>query len=147
MSRDYLDPENPFLLALDAFGDDEIILAEKKMAETDPAYDKAATVAEEFDNRLISKFYKLLSYGMLVRANEYELKRLGPEQAETEGAKALRRAFTEAEKVHRQLAEQLEEDIDYEVIPIRKLISIQLECGLIIAEYLKEQHRQEESLS
>ncbi len=147
LSRDYLDPENPFLLALDAFGDDEIILAEKKMAETDPAYDKAATVAEEFDNRLISKFYKLLSYGMLVRANEYELKRLGPEQAETEGAKALRRAFTEAEKVHRQLAEQLEEDIDYEVIPIRKLISIQLECGLIIAEYLKEQHRQEEPLS
>lgn len=144
ISRDYLSEDNPFLMALDSFGDDDLILAEKKMAETDPSYDKAASVAEAFDNRLISKFYKLLSYGMLVRANEYELEKLDGPEMETERGQALRRAFTEAEKAHSALAEYLEREIDYEVIPIRKLISIQLECGLIIVEYLKKQNRQEE---
>ena len=147
ISREYLSEDNPFLLALDSLGGDDVILAEQKMAETDPAYAKTATVAEAFDNRLIARFYKLLSYGMLVRANEYELEQIGEAGLETERGQALRRAFDAAEKAHGALAEYLEQEIDYEVIPIRKLISIQLECGLIIAEYLKKQKGQEESIS
>ena len=47
--------------------------AELKMADEDPAYQVKATVAEAFDSILCSKFYRLLSYGMLVRANELAL--------------------------------------------------------------------------
>mgnify|MGYP000686005757 CR=1 FL=1 len=104
-----------------------------------PEYHKTATIAEKFDNGLVSKFYKLLSYGMLIRANEYELEKMqGKGEEEQEKAAALKKAFEIAEKEHRELAEYLEQEIDYLVVPIRKLVSIQLECGLLMAEYLKE---------
>ena len=33
---------------------------------------------------------------------------------------------------------KLEAEIDYEVVPIRKLVSIQLECGLLVGKYLHD---------
>ncbi len=139
ISKVYMQPENPFLLALIAFTEGATSEATRKMVAEDPAYQKLATVAEKFDNLQISKFYKLLSYGMLVRANEQEMARMkeaGEENAEK--AEALKKAFLAAEKAHKALAQELEESIVYEVVPIQKLVSIQLECGLLMAEYLKQ---------
>ena len=62
----------------------------------------------------------------------------GKGEEEQEKAATLKKAFEIAEKEHRELAEYLEQEIDYLVVPIRKLVSIQLECGLLMAEYLKE---------
>lgn len=139
ISRRYMEEENPFLLALCAFTEDDSGEATKRMVEENPEYHKTATIAEKFDNGLVSKFYKLLSYGMLIRANEYELEKMqGKGEEEQEKAAALKKAFEIAEKEHRELAEYLEQEIDYLVVPIRKLVSIQLECGLLMAEYLKE---------
>lgn len=137
-TRQYLDSRNPFLMALDAFSEDSSGDATKKMVAENPEYQKKATVAEKFDNLLVSKFYKLLSYGMLIRAHELELEKMKDnEEVNSEKREALLKAAETAEKAHKELADYLEEKIDYEVVPIKKLVSIQLECGIIMAEYLK----------
>lgn len=138
LSEKYMDPHNPFLLALQAFTEDGSLEAEKKLAQKDPMYQKPATVAEKFDNLLVSKFYRLLSLGMLIRANEWELDKIGKgKENDLSKREALERGAGIGEAAHRELADELEEKINYEVVPIKKLVSIQLECGIIMAEYLK----------
>lgn len=138
ISQEYMDKKNPFLLALEAFSENDSGDATKKMIKENPEYQKKATVAEKFDNLLVSKFYKALSYGMLIRANEYELQKMEEAgEIAPEKEKALKNAAGIAEKAHRELADYLEENINYQVVPIKKLVSIQLECGIIMAEYLK----------
>ena len=55
-----------------------------------------------------------------------------------EKEQALKKAFDIAVQAHKKLADDLEEQIHYQVVQIRKLVSIQLECGLLMAEYLKK---------
>ena len=134
----YMDPDNPFRLALEAFTRNRSEEATRRMIDEDPEYARAATVAEEFDNMLVNKFYKLLSYGMLIRANEWELERMAAAgEKDEEKRAALAAAADMAAGEHRKLAEYLEKEIDYQVVPIRKLVYIQLKCGLLMAEYLK----------
>jgi hypothetical protein len=136
--RDWVSSENPFLLALDAFlsyaaGNGSM----RKMVKEKPEYAEIATVAEKFDNLLISKFYKMLSFGLLVRAHEYELQKLqrtGTMDAQIQAA--FRHAMNISEIELNQRCAYLEERIDYQVIPIQKLIRIQLESGLVTADYL-----------
>lgn len=134
----YMDKKNPFRLALEAFTDnDESNEATKKMVNENPDFAKIATVAEKFDNLLISKFYKMLSYGLLVRANEIELLKMEKDnEDDSEKKLILQKAFNNAEERLKELSELLEKEIDYEVVPIKKLVSIQLECGLLVADYL-----------
>lgn len=141
ISKKYLDKENPFILAIEAFMEGSTSEAYRKMIEEDPEFARPATVAEKFDNLEVSKFYKMLSYGMLVRANESELEKMeetGEENAEKKAA--LTRAFDAAVVAHKKLADELESLIDYKVIPIRKLVYIQLGCGLLQAEYVHKMH-------
>lgn len=129
---------NPFKNALDAFlkyetGDE----ATRKMVTENPDYNKLATQAEKFDNLLTARFYKMLSFGLLVRANEYELGKMqAAGEVDAPKQDALTRAMQNAEAELKKLAEYLEEQIQYQVIPIQKLVRIQLESGLIAADYL-----------
>lgn len=137
----YMEEKNPFKLALEAFADnDKGNEATKKMIESNPDFAKIATVAEKFDNLLITKFYKMLSYGLLVRANESELQKM-KENGENnyEKQSALKDAFNTSLNRLKELSEKLEKEIHYEVVPIKKLISIQLECGMLVADYLNRQ--------
>ncbi len=137
-TKKYMEDKNPFKLALEAFTDNnESNEATKEMINTNPDFAKMATVAEKFDNLLISKFYKMLSYGLLVRANESELIKMKERNEENpEKEKALEEGFNIALKRLEELSKKLEQEINYEVVPIKKLISIQLECGLLVADYL-----------
>ena len=133
-----MDKENPFKLALEAFTENKSAEATRNMIKSNPDFAKTATVAEKFDNLLIKKFYKLLQYGMLIRANELELERMKKNgEANPEKEAALTAAAAAAEAEHKKLSDYLEKEIDYEVVPIRKLVYIQLCCGLNMAEYLK----------
>ena len=135
--------EDPFLLAVEAFTADDMSEATKVMIEEDPAYARPATEAEKFDNLLCSKFYKLLQYGMMVRANECALAAMEKAGEENEPKRAaLTAAFERAEAAHRKLAEELESEMHYEVVPIRKLVEIQLGCGLLALEYVKKINEQ-----
>ena len=138
LSEDCLGNDNPFRDSVVCFmktGSDE---AELRMADEDPAYQNKATVAEKFDSIQCSKFYRLLSYGMLVRANELALSRLTEATPENGIRRAkLQKGLARSAELHAALSEELEEEMQYSVIPIRKLVNVQLECGLKVAEYLK----------
>ncbi len=138
-AKDIVDTENPFRLALEAFSSGRGDESTRRMIEQNPEYARTATVAEEFDNLLMSRFYKSLSYGMAIRMNEYELSKMserGEVNAEKEAK--LGENIADAEKAHTALTEQLEKDLAYEVVPIKKLVSIQLECGLLVSDYLHD---------
>jgi hypothetical protein len=136
--KEFLAADNPFKQALDAFlkyeGENE---AMRKMVNEDPEYGRLATVAEKFDNLLISRFYKSLSLGLLVRASESALEQMQDTgKADPQKEAALKEAQRCSEIELKTLTDYLEEQIQYEVVPIQKLICIQLEAGLITADYL-----------
>jgi hypothetical protein len=134
----YLSTNNPFKNALDAFmlyeeGND----ATRKMVNENPEFSELATEAEKFDNLLVAKFYKLLSYGLLVRASEHEINQMDKTgEVNVEKRTALCESMRVSEAELKELSDYLEQEICYEVVPIQKLIRIQLETGLITADYL-----------
>ena len=134
----FVSKENPFYSTLKDFTKKGSSEALTNMVNSNPEFEKLATVAEQFDNELIAKFYKLLSFGMLVRANEYELDKL---QAQgkicPQSVAALTLALSTAVSAHKELSDQLESQINYQVVPIKKLVSIQLESGLFVLEAIK----------
>lgn len=139
ISQQYMDPENPFMLAVQAFTKGGSSDATRKMIAENPDFAKKATVAEKFDNLCASKFYKYLSYGQLLRANETELEKMDKTgERNPEKRAALQKAFDIMVKAHQDMTDELESEINYQVVPIRKLVYIQLACGLLTAEYLKE---------
>lgn len=143
VSKSFMAADNPFKLALEAFTDGKNTYeATRKMIVENPDFSKTATKAEIFDNLLVSKFYKLLMFGLLLRANEIELLKL-PENAESEGRQSLETARAKAEERLNELSAELEDKINYEVIPIKKLVAIQLESGLLIADYLQKNGAQQ----
>lgn len=127
--------ENPFRIALETFSRNDREAGTKRMLAQNPAYNRPATLAECFDNLHLSKFYSSLSYGMAIRLCEYELDR---NHLAEEDRQALEGIRVQAMEAHRALIDELEQELNYEAIPIRQLISIQLECGLVVCEELKE---------
>lgn len=131
LTEDRLGADNPYMAAVRDFsqgnGDGNAAL---NQAVSDPAFQEPATQAEKLDQLVISKFYKMILYGMLVQANELELKRTG-EQPE------LRRGYEEALAGLKAITGFLEEHLNYSAVPIRKLIAVQLESGLVVLEHLK----------
>lgn len=140
ISKQYFSPDNHFMLAINSFNEnaEENAVSVYAMMDADPSYDKPATVAEVFDNLLISKFYHSLSVGMLVRANESELQKM-EKNAESDPKKkaALEAGRNRALEEYAKITDYLEEHMQYQVVPIKNLVGIQLECGLRVAEYLK----------
>lgn len=108
--------------------------ADKKFVEENPNYQKLAKESEDFDSNIVRRFYTLLSWSLALRSCEHELeKKHHPEE--------MREQLVEAEKQIEasfyQRAEEVETLINYQVIPIKKLISIQLECGLLLMKKLE----------
>lgn len=138
---DYVKQENPFRLALEAFTEmKDNNEATRKMVEEDPNFAKKATVAEAFDNDLVSKFYKTLSYGLLIRMAETTLEEAKAEgSVAEEGMKLLQDKMDEADGRLKELTDHLEREMNYSIVPIQKLIHIQLESGLQVIEFLKNQ--------
>jgi len=97
------------------------IAAKKHWAETDPKLERKSTVAEKFDSRVISRFYDLLSFGMLYRC----VKGTSNEEVEQAVLQHLTR-----------WNEELENQLSYKVIPIRSLVRVQLGSALLTAEYI-----------
>ncbi len=135
----YLPAENPFAAAVRDFSRDSGSgAAAINEAEQDPAYNQAATQAEKLDRLVISKFYKMILYGMLVRANETELAAADADPARTA---ALQEGYDQALKGLKDITAFLEGALDYTVVPIRKLIAVQLESGLVVLDYLRRRRQ------
>ncbi len=104
----------------------DVIKAWKHWAETDPKLNRQATVAEKFDSYVISRFYDLLSLGMLYRCVK------GTSNDEVE--KEVLERITEWNK-------ELESQLTYKVIPIRSLVRVQLGSALLTAKYIGKKRR------
>ncbi len=135
LSWHFIADNNPFKLAMDAFtrmSEDDTL---RKKVETEAEYERLATVSEKFDNLTMAKFYKALSFGLMLRANETELETMKAvgEQNE-EKWEALNKAMSIFEQKLKETTDYLESVLNYEVVPIKRLISIQMESGLIVAD-------------
>jgi hypothetical protein len=108
------------------------IEAKRAWAMASEELGKEATVAEAFDNLVVSRFYHGLLIGVLARMLAKELgDGLSP------GRRALEEAFAQAVAYREEWLEALEADLHYEVVPIKKLASIQLGAGLHAAMHAK----------
>ena len=136
LSRPWLSEDNPYYMAVDDFcrntGGGQASL---NQAEKNPAFQELATQAEQLDQLVIGKFYKMILYGMLARANEEEL----VQEAGSNSCRArdLRQGRDAALEGLKRITDFLEAHLNYSVVPIRTMIGIQLESGLVILEHLR----------
>lgn len=108
----------------------ESIRAERNWAMTNPELDRPATVAEKFDNELVSKFYSMLITGLFLRMIDYQL--------EESREKMLLEVADEVREKLMELNDIVEKGMNYERIPIKKLVAVQLGAGLYTMLYVKE---------
>ena len=77
----------------------------------------------------------MLSWGSLIRGAKFERdKRKGTAEEEM-----LDRIIPQMEKEFDILAAKVEEMTQYSVVDIRRLVGVQLESGMIVADYVRKQ--------
>ena len=103
--------------------------AQEKWARVDPKLEREATVAEAFDSYQVSRFYRLLTLGLFYRMLKAEV------EAGSDGA--IERQLEDVERELEEKAEELERELEYRVIPVDKLVRVQLAAGLYTALYVK----------
>lgn len=108
----------------------------KAFVEGKEEYQEQSKESEDFDSNIVKRFYNLLSWGLAVRSCEHELEK---DELTDDERKRVENVFNQLEKDFYARAKECEEIIDYEVIPIKKLVSIQLESGLLLMEKLQEE--------
>lgn len=133
--RKYIVPENPFVVLVEQMitygksSDD----AKRKWAEA-AEFELPAKVSEVMDNTVIARFYNSLLAGLIARGAEYELERLKKEdKADEQALIDLEGSRSRAAEYLKESCEELENELDYTVVPIQKLVQIQVESGLIVA--------------
>ena len=100
----------------------------KKHAETTKEYEGKATIAQEFDSRVGTKFYSMLRLGMTLRVVDQTL----AINTDKELTKVKEEIFCKLIDLNQELLNEAK----IEVIPIQKLVKIQIGSGLMIAHHL-----------
>jgi len=136
--RQFVTAENPFVKMIDQMieGSAEQSESKRAWAQSDPEFEKPATVASIFDNKLVGKFYRGLSIGLAARTCEFETGRLSAGNSSGRNSEAialLEKARDEALDLLKKQSEELEKEMNYSVIDIKRLVSVQAECGLTVA--------------
>lgn len=103
--------------------------AKKSWVENNPEFSEAATVAQYFDNVTLNRFYKMLTLGMLIRHLELAVKK-GVNSLDHPQLTKLKGLLTQARAYLEQVNSELEAELDYRVVPIKKLVEIQLASAL-----------------
>lgn len=139
--RPYICEENPFVKLVEEViqyikeGSD----AKINWAESNPEFEKNASIAEIFDNLQAAKFYNGLYLGLTVRTCEYEIERFRQQKNKEEMALSKLMATCEkGQQFLKEYCENLDCELDYTAIPIQKLVRIQVESGLLVANYIRE---------
>jgi hypothetical protein len=104
------------------------LAAQENWARANPGTGELATVAEKFDSLIINRFYRLPELGMFVRLLDAEIAATG-QSALLSSAREEARAAFEASSI------ALEAELDYTVVPIQKLVRVQLGSALLAADY------------
>jgi hypothetical protein len=107
----------------------QYVAAQENWARTDPAAQEQATIAEKQDALSVRRFYYvLLNLGMTIRMIEAQI-------AATGASPALTATNLRAIAAFDQVAADLETELEYSVVPIRKLVGVQLGSALLAAAY------------
>lgn len=133
--KDFISDDNPHakMVAVGYDHMEENYQQKVKFIKESKDYDGLCKESEAFDNLEIPKFSCLFSWTLLIRSCEHEL-----EKNPSEDVKAiLEKVHAEAEAIFNKKAAIAEKDLDYSVVPIKKLVSIQLESGMIVADWIK----------
>ena len=103
--------------------------AQENWAKTDPGAQQQATVAEKLDALAVRRFYfVLLNLGSAIRMLETQIAATGESPALVSARQRAIAAFD-------QVAAELETELEYSVVPIRKLVGVQLGSALLAAAY------------
>ena len=131
MINDILTVESPFRDFVEEFlrSYKHQLSAEEDWVNADPKSAETATVAEKFDNTWIRKFYKLFPLGMFIRLLEREMEA-------GSNSSLFSSIYTAAGDIFTRWIQEIETGLDYKVIPIQKLVRIQLGSALIAAKHV-----------
>jgi hypothetical protein len=108
--------------------------AVRNWANTDPGMGRFASVAEVFSSNQERQFYRLLGLGMLLRMLEGEI-------AIGNGTPLIRRHLAEATTTFDEWTKKLDDALEMRVVPIRKLVAVQLGAILACGDYLAGQRK------
>ena len=98
-------------------------------AKTDPKTEDLATQAERFDSLFVKRFYYVyLNLGMTLRMLKTQITFSGP-------SPALSAALEEASGAFEEISSELEKEMAYSVIPIQKLVRVQLGSILLASTF------------
>ncbi|MEM2126838.1 MAG: M14 family zinc carboxypeptidase [Candidatus Bathyarchaeia archaeon] len=103
--------------------------AKRRWAERDPSLDRPATVSELFNNITITRYYSMRTIGQLIRLIDDSLRKCAKDGLRSE------RSFL-MEELHRMNSD-LERESRYRVIPLKKLVRVQVGAALEAMEYLR----------
>jgi hypothetical protein len=129
--RDELTVVSPFRDAIEEYlrTSGEELAVEEQWVRTNSKTNGLATVAEKFDNLVIHRCYWLTTMGMFLRMLQAQISKTGATPALISAQETIKNAFD-------MLAAALEAEIDYSVIPIQKLVRVQLGSALLTADYV-----------
>lgn len=94
--------------------------------DINPIYRDRCKVSEAFFNYEMPKLHRLLYWALLRRSCEFELAK-----GEVPGSRILEKVRSEAERLFDETAHEVEQSFHYSAVPIRKLMSVQLETVLL----------------
>jgi len=114
------------------------LAAEETWARTNPKTAEMATVADKFDSLVIHRFYQLPGLGMFVRMLDAQIAATGESPSLSSAREAAKAAF-EAQSA------ALEAELDYTVVPIQKLVRVQLGSALLAADYAARRQAQRQA--
>lgn len=100
----------------------------------DAEFDRLATVSELFDNLYGARIFECLNLSLSIRACDFELSKVNCINEEV--------LLDAREKINEELirmCEWLEDNVNYEVISIKRLVSIQTESALLAAKYINRE--------
>jgi hypothetical protein len=112
----------------------QMVEAEATWAESAEETARPSSVAELFDNEVVSRFYPLLYAGELVRMLEGEV-------AIGNHTPAIREHLAAARDLFDRRVGELESDVEYRAIPIRSVVAVQLGAVLAAASKLDATRR------
>ncbi len=129
----FIDTESPFFFPINEVIETgtESLKADENWIQSDEKLNRPATAAEDFDNQNVSAFYRCLYLGMLKRLMKASREKFGSEDKVIRASKEADLAFSNQIKI-------LNENLNYEAIPIKNLVGIQLLTGLYTAKYIQE---------
>lgn len=100
----------------------------------DAEFDRTATVSEWFDNLYGARVFECLNLALAIRSCDFELSR-----EDCGNRNVLIKARKEFDTELIRMCDELEHNIAYDVISIKRLVSVQTESALLVVKYLNKE--------